>query len=142
MKKTTILTIALLVSLVLPIVCLSAGEPATVLAPEPEGGYGICDLFDLINNGVSIFVKVLIPLFATLVLAYAGFKMLTNQGNSEVAKQVKGITLAVAIGVVVMFASYAIVGMVLHEMGTVKYSTDANGREIVNPLDWAPKCER
>lgn len=102
-----------------------------MLAPEPEGGYGICDLFTLIDNGVNIFVKILVPLFATLVLAYAGFKMLTNQGNSDVAKQVKGIVLAVAIGITVMFASYAIVGTILVGMGA-----------STNALDWAPKCQR
>jgi len=129
MKKATILA-ALLVLLVLPIACLSAGEPATVLAPEPEGGYGICDLFVLLDNAVNIFIKVLVPLFATLVLAYAGFKMLANQGNSDVAKQVKTIFLAVAIGVTVMFASYAIVGTILVSMGASE-----------SALNWAPKCK-
>jgi hypothetical protein len=40
--------------------------------------------------------------------------------------------LAVAIGLVVMFSSYAVVGLVLDSMGYVQMN---------NPLDWAPDCK-
>jgi hypothetical protein len=127
MKKTLLLAVLLELS-ALPLISFAAG---TVLPPEPSGGYGICDLLTLIDNCINIFIKILIPAFAALVLAYAGFKMLLNQGNSDVAKQTKDIALAVVIGIVVMFASYAIVGTILVGMGASH-----------NALNWAPTCTR
>lgn len=127
--KKTILVAAFLGTLAIPFIILA--QDKTILAPEPSGGYGICDLLVLVDNCINIFTKILVPAFATVVLAYAGFKMLANQGNSDVAKQVKGIVLAVVIGIVVMFAGYAIVGTILVSMGASN-----------NALNWAPTCTR
>jgi hypothetical protein len=92
---------------------------------------GICDLFWLVNEAVIVVVKVLIPLAATLVVVYAGFKMIIKQGNSEVVQQCRSILLATAIGLVVVFASYAIVGVILMSMGSIQAGS---------ALDWEPKC--
>ncbi len=98
---------------------------------------GICDFYRLINTAVETVVDVFIPLAATLIVVYAGFKMMINQGDPDVTNKCKSILLATAIGLIVVFASYAIVGAILHSMGVVQYG----GSGTVNPLDWEPKCE-
>ena len=66
-----------------------------------------------------------------MVIVYAGFKMIINQGNSEVVQQCRSILMATAIGLVVVFASYAIVGAILVSMGSIQAGS---------ALDWEPKC--
>jgi len=111
----------------LPFMALAQNK---ILPEQPDGGYGICDVLKLVNSIVDIVVKGIIPLIATLILAWAGFRVATNQGDADVAKQTKTIFMAVAIGLVIMFAAYAIVGSILVSMG---YATSA--------FNWAPKCE-
>lgn len=133
MNKTTIALVLASASM-MPMVAsaglVSCGGP-------DQDPCGICDLFKLINVAIETVLKVFIPLAATLVVVYAGFKMMINQGDPDIAKKCKSIMLAVAIGLVVVFASYAIVGMILNSMGVVEYG----GSGTVNPLDWEPKCD-
>ena len=105
----------------------------------PDGQCELCDLFNLINNIVAMVIKVIVPSVAALLIAYAGFKMLMNQGNSEVTNQVKQIIFGTVIGIVVVYTSYALVGLMLNSMGYVQYSK--NGNKVVDPLNWAPKCQ-
>jgi len=98
---------------------------------------GICDLFKLLNTAIDTVIKVFVPLAATLVIVWAGFKMMINQQDPDVVSKCKSILLATAIGLVVIFSSYAIVGAILHSMGMVQYQ----GSGTINPLNWEPKCE-
>jgi hypothetical protein len=129
MKKTTIAAVLLTASL-LPGIAWAA-DSFRLCDNDGTNACGICDLFWMLNKAIDIIVKGLIPLAAVLIIVYAGFKMMINQGNSEVAKQVKGIILGTVIGLVVVFASYAIVGAILVSMGSIQAGS---------ALDWEPTC--
>ena len=128
MKKLTIAAVLLAAS-IMPQVTFAA---FVICNNTQENPCGICDVFRLVNVAVSVVVKIFIPLAATLIIVYAGFKMMLNQGNAEVAQQTKQIMLATAIGLVVVFASYAIVGAILVSMGSIQAGS---------ALDWEPTCE-
>jgi hypothetical protein len=130
--KKAILAVFLMALVLLPIVGLAqeTTEGKKILPDKSANEYGICDILTLVNNIVNIVVKIIVPLIATAIIAWAGLRMLTNQGDSDIARQSKMIFLAVAIGLIVMFASYAIVGTVLVGMG---YTEDA--------FNWAPTCQ-
>ena len=97
-----------------------------ILPEEQEQGYQICDLMVLVNNVVSVVVIGIIPLIAASIIAWAGFRMITNQGDADIAKQSRAILIAVVIGLVVMYGGWAIVSAILAGMG---YN-----------YDWPPKC--
>jgi len=132
MKKITIAAILMTASL-FPAIASAAliNCGGLDMAGNPQRECGICDVFRLVNTGVDLVIKIFIPLAATLFIVYAGFKMIMNQGNSEVVKQTRDMLLATAIGLVVVFASYAIVGMILTSMGSIQAGS---------ALDWEPTC--
>jgi len=104
-------------------VSLSAGLNAKAAGLIPCGGVDdactICDLFQLINNIIKMVILALVPSIAVLVIAIAGFKMLLNQNNSDVLNESKDIIVKVIIGVVLIYASYAIVNTMFAAMGYV-----------------------
>ena len=124
--------IAFLGMFILPLTAFAEDEKLLKCGGPDQPSCGICDLFTLVNTAIDVILKGLIPLVAVLIIAWAGFRMMLNQGNTDVAKQSKGIMLAFAIGLVVMFSSYAVAGLVLDSMGYVQMN---------NPLDWAPDCK-
>jgi hypothetical protein len=132
MNKTTIAAVLSLANLV-PLFCsaslINCGGVDGAGNKQPD--CGICDMFKLVNVGIDVIVKGLIPLAATLVIVYAGFKMIINQGDPDVAKNCKSIMMATAIGLVVVFASYAIVGIILVSMGSIQAGS---------ALNWEPTC--
>ncbi|MFZ3074064.1 MAG: hypothetical protein WA093_02970 [Minisyncoccales bacterium] len=131
MKKNTQF-IAFLGMFILPFTAFAENKKLLECGGPNQPSCGICDLFTLINTAVDVILKGLIPLIAVLIIAWAGFRMMINQGNTDVAKQSKEIMLAVAIGLVVMFSSYAVVGLILDSMGYAQMNS---------PLDWAPDCK-
>ena len=132
MKKTTIAAILMTISLTPAIASATIMNCGGTNADgSAQADCGICDIMRLVDKAIDIVVKGLIPLAATLIVVYAGFKMMINQGNAEIASQVKSILLATAIGLVVVFASYAIVGAILVSMGSIQAGS---------ALNWEPTC--
>lgn len=133
MNKTTIAAV-LAIAVVMPMIAsaklINCGgvDPVT---GDPQRECGICDIFILVNTFVDVIVKIFIPLAATLVIVYAGFKMIINQGDPDIVNKSRSIMMAVAIGLVVVFASYAVVGAILVSMGSIQAGS---------ALDWEPTC--
>ncbi len=133
MKKITIaavLAIAGMIPMIVSAKLINCGGTDPITG-EAQHECGICDIFILVNTFVDVIVKIFIPLAATLVIVYAGFKMIINQGDPDVVNKCRSIMMAVAIGLVVVFASYAIVGAILASMGSIQAGS---------ALDWEPTC--
>jgi hypothetical protein len=76
--------------------------------------YGECDFFDLVaatqkavNWGVSFAL-----FFSVVVIAYAGFTMLTSEGNPGKLTQAKKMFQNVAIGIAFVVAAWLIVNLI------------------------------
>lgn len=130
-KKTLIPNLALLiifVSLVVPAVTFAVptslipcsntdvpvgGDPSIVTPP------GICDfnaLMTLINTVIDfILTKMVIPI-AAIMFAYAGFSMVTAPG-SEAKTKAKGVFTNAVIGLILAFACWIIVKLILSILG-------------------------
>jgi|GEM_PF-3175414 len=114
--KKELSAFALIVLIFLSLVGMATGEDK-ILTTKPTEEYGICDILTLVNNVVNVVIKGIIPVIATAIIAWAGFRIVTHQGDTDVVKQSKMVFLAVAIGLVVIFASYAIVSGLMAGMG-------------------------
>jgi len=117
MKKNAAIFIAVLIGI------FFAGGARAGILPDCGGPKQdpctICNLFELINNIITGVIIALVPAAAGLVIAIAGFKMLTNQNNAEVWAESKKIILMVIIGLVLIYGSFAIVTAVFQGMGYV-----------------------
>lgn len=100
-----------------------AATKATTGSPNcPEGStclenpIGTTNVNQIFGNGIKVATGIMGSL-ALLVFVYGGFVWLTSAGNSDKVK--KGTTAMVwaVIGIVVIFASYAIINLVLQGLG-------------------------
>jgi hypothetical protein len=116
MKK--ILSISILISsLLVPTIIFAADQLMVACGGNGQRACGICDLFQLINNIIKVVIIGLVPIIAALMIVIAGFKMVINQNNSDVLSESKKIILTTIIGVVLIYASYAIVNSIFAAMG-------------------------
>ena len=97
----------------------------TVLAANPPETHFVqctgsdCNLCELLHTGMRIlnfFIKWLIPLIAVMLIAFGGFRMVINQGSSEVAEQAKAIITAAIVGLVIIYGGWAMVDLFMQRM--------------------------
>jgi uncharacterized membrane protein len=115
MKKIVIL-FALLLSLFVAAPVAMAAPPVTHFVSCGGAGQPDCDLCELIHMSMRIlnfFIKWLIPLVAAMLIAFGGFRMVINQGNSDVAEQAKAIITAAVVGLVIIYGGWAMVDLFL-----------------------------
>jgi len=93
------------------------GSLAVNCGGEGQPACDICSLFSLINNIINVVLKLIVPAAAALIIAWAGFKMATNQESSDVIKQTREIVIFTLVGLVIIYAGAAIVDTVLKSLG-------------------------
>lgn len=115
LKKNFLLSIFILTILLIPIIVTAVIEggtdPVSLTNPLGEGKTSIPELIGRIINGVLGIVGSL----ALVMFIYGGFTWMTAAGNSEKVQKGKDILIWASIGLVVIFASYALVNFVIFE---------------------------
>jgi hypothetical protein len=92
-------------------------DPAKVT----EAARGTTDMTVLIGGIIQTALG-LIGSITLLVFVYGGFLWLTSGGSADAIKKGKNVMLWAAIGVFIIFASYAILGAVLTGIGATGFN--------------------
>ncbi len=85
------------------------------LVPDCGGKATECGLSDfvlLINNIIKFTVKLVISV-SVIVFAWAGFKYLTNRGDTGKVKEAHGIFMKVIVGLLIVLLAWLIVNTIL-----------------------------
>ncbi|MDD4694985.1 MAG: Ig-like domain-containing protein [Patescibacteria group bacterium] len=83
----------------------------TVLVPRVDR-LGDASIEVIVGTIIQIFLG-LLGLIALILILYGGFVWMTSAGNEEKISQAKKIIISATIGLIIIFASYAIVSFVL-----------------------------
>lgn len=110
-KNKKILLLFVSLSVLLPVFTF-AQEKGLVPECTRPGGCGFAEFVQLINNVVSFLVKISIPISAG-VIAWAGFNMIMDGGNSTKRRESIEMIKKVIIGFVIMLAAWIIVSTLL-----------------------------
>lgn len=115
------LNISLVISLLffaVPVLQTQAAEapPESVQLVNPIGGtsakpQGTTDISLIVGNAVKAVTSIMGSI-ALLVFVYGGFLWLTSAGNSDRVKSGTSAMLWAAIGIFIIFSSYAIISLV------------------------------
>jgi len=96
--------------------CSGTNDPSCLQIVHEQGqeaaGYGTCEMVSLVNNLIQFIVQ-MGTLVAVLVFVYAGFIMVTSQGDASKLSRAKGLFVNVVIGFVLILASFLIVNTIL-----------------------------
>lgn len=114
----SILTLGLSVLMVPPaLASISDATGLTATAGAAGLGRADTDLPGIIGRFVGGLISLLGVVFI-LLLVYGGFIWMTAQGSEEKIKKAKGIITSAVIGLVVVFASYAIAQAVISALAS------------------------
>lgn len=121
----TILTLGLSLLMVPPALA-SISDASGLTATAGAAGLGAADtnLPSIIGRFVSGLISLLGVVFI-LLLVYGGFIWMTAQGSEEKIKKAKGVITSAVIGLVVVFASYAIAQAVVSALASSLASNPA-----------------
>ncbi|MEK7542458.1 MAG: hypothetical protein AAB524_02025 [Patescibacteria group bacterium] len=109
----------------------------------PCGGEGqdpcnFCHIFVLINNIIQFFLVPfalnnfipIIPVIASLLVAWGGFVWLTSAGSPQRVKQGQQILLAVVVGLLIVYGAWLFISLLLTSLGAVNFTGTGNWFEI------------
>ncbi len=91
----------------------------TCVGGTPDNPADDCELNDFVEVGI-IFAQFLLGLTGSLALVafiYGGVVLLVSGGSSEKVAQAKSIFIGAVIGLVVVFASWTIIGFIFKSLG-------------------------
>jgi|GEM_PF-2024209 len=113
-----------IVLLALPSAAYAGGIPffGPIIPPENTvcpASWGA--LINVINNIISLALTLAIVFIAPIMIAYAGFLLMTGQGNSGTISKAKGILWNTVVGIVIALAGWLIVDAIM----AVLYKPDA-----------------
>ncbi len=94
-----------------------APQPQVGLEVAKEIGLGTLDIRTMVGRIINAFFGLLGLVVVSLFL-YAGFLWMTAQGNKENIEKATGIIKNATIGLIIMFAAYAITDFVLQAIFT------------------------
>lgn len=95
---------------------------------------GGTDLMNLIGNIIRVFLGIL-GVVAVCYIIYGGYLWLTAQGNDSQVTKAKGIIKNALIGVVVIFASWAIAEFVISRMAEAT-TGEQGGASVNTGTEW------
>jgi len=81
-----------------------------------------CHLFVLLDNLIKYFLTYIVPTVATGLVAWGGFKMVTARDNRASYEEAKNIITAVAIGIAIILASWALLDTFLTAIGVAQWT--------------------
>jgi hypothetical protein len=88
-------------------------DPTNSNLTSPTGthklpGCGLNSALQLVYNVIRYIGYIVVPI-ATLLLGYAGFRLMTSAGNSEQFSEAKSMITKVVIGIVIIFLSTMVI---------------------------------
>jgi hypothetical protein len=86
--------------------------PVQCAGPDAAVACGTCEFVDLINNVIQ-FIITFSTILATIVIIYAGFRLVTSAGDVSAKEVAKRIVVNVLIGYVLILAAFLIVNTIL-----------------------------
>ncbi|MEY4744629.1 MAG: Type secretion system pilin [Candidatus Parcubacteria bacterium] len=114
----TIATLGLAIMSIPPaLAAMSDGTGLTATAGAAGLGAADVDLPSIIGRFIGGLMALLGVVFV-LLLVYGGFIWMTAQGSEEKIKKAKGVITSAVIGLVVVFASYAIAQAVIEVLSS------------------------
>lgn len=95
------------------------GPPVTAGCDSSKQNCGNYSLNDFIQIAVLVskYILSIVGALALLMFIYAGFTMLLSAGSQEKVTKARGILIGAVIGLVIVFASYMIIGFILDSVG-------------------------
>lgn len=123
MFKKLIITFALLLALVLPVIdtvpALAATSTSIVDTSDAKyikGDYTVDDIV-LIAVRASQWILGIVGSLALLMFVYGGIMFLVSAGSSDKISKARGILVAAVVGLAIVFCSYLIIKFVLSTIG-------------------------
>jgi len=124
MKKQTIkkmlagvMTLALMAAFMMPVV-VGAQETIDFTEVASEGGLGNANLQTMIGGVIKVVMGFL-GVIAVLIILWGGFVWMTAMGEPDKIEKAKNMIKAGVIGLVIIFASYAIANFVMSNLGSI-----------------------
>ena len=103
---------------------LSLGQvQAAGLVPCGGSACDICDLFELISNVLNFAIKTAVVV-ATLMLVVGGGMLLFAGADPGMLTKAKSLIKSTVIGLIIIFAAFMIVGVVLNAIGLNTWTAD------------------
>lgn len=117
---------------------------------ESQPACNFCHIFVLINNIIQFLLVPsalnpipIIPVIASLLVAWGGFVWLTSAGSPQRVKQGQQILFAVVVGLLIVYGAWLFIELILSSLGAVNFTGTGNWFEIectVNPVAGGPVC--
>jgi hypothetical protein len=127
-KKQTILAILFAVFLISVggIVLAQTGCPTEGLVPCGTEGCPckFCHFFVMFDRIVDFVLFKLVPPIAVLMLLIGGAMFIFGGGSPAIVTKGKNIMTSVAIGLIIIFVAYLVIGLFLHMIGLNDWTTD------------------
>ena len=123
MKKFALIKIsaisAAVMAFIMPAIVFAADDLGLTNLETVRGGSGVgsTDMVTMIGGIINV-VMGLLGVVAVLVILYGGFMWMTASGNEEKVGKAKKLIIAGIIGLVVIFAAFAIASFVISNLGT------------------------
>ena len=129
MKKQTIkkmlagvMTLALMAAFMMPVVVGAQGEEIDFATVASEGGLGNANLSSMISGVIKVVMGFL-GVIAVLIILWGGFIWMTAMGEPDKIEKAKNMIKAGVIGLVIIFASYAIASFVMSNLGAISQTS-------------------
>lgn len=114
-----------LLLLIAPVLVLAEESSLPSIVPQggayEEGDYQLDQLL-LVGINVSKIILGVVGSLTLMMFVYAGIMMLISSGNTEQISKAKGILMAAVVGLIIVFASYAIISFVMSSLGITNWS--------------------
>lgn len=95
---------------------------------------GICDIFQLGQNGINYLMFTFAPIVFTGVALYAGYLLLTSRGKSTALSSATKILWDTALGVIIIFMAWLITTTILQSLaGDKNYAKEWYKIECTDP---------
>jgi hypothetical protein len=111
----TAMIVLLLVLINAPTLAIAAGLPTGGIVTCKGADCTVCNLATTAQNVLNTAIYILIFLSA-VIIAWAGFKMLTAGGSSEGYAQGKSMLVNVIIGLVIVLAGWIVIDTVMRTL--------------------------
>lgn len=116
------MTFVLSLFLYLPIVPIADGGMVVLLAdakglvpcggPSPEVPCNACHAMTMVNGLIS-YLFTIVTFLAVMVMMYAGFKLVTSQGNASEWEEAKGMLTNIIVGFVIVLSAWLVVDTIM-----------------------------
>ena len=107
---------AAVMAFIMPVVAFAQFEDNLDLLRD-ESGAGDVGMVEMVGGIINV-VMGLLGVVAVLVILYGGFMWMTAAGNEEKVGKAKKLIIAGIIGLVVIFAAFAIASFVISNLAT------------------------